>query len=99
MPYVIMRDADYPGTGLPVYKVYDAEEYNDVSRTPRPIGEVWLTGIKGVTGDYMPTGVRWQLAGTGMLSASEEMPYTSIDAVSKAAREMIGQYESSWIWD
>ena len=90
MPYQMVLDGEYPGTSLPVYKVYDADEYNDpsVSR-PRPIGEVWGVGAKGVTEGFVPTGVRFQLSGTGELSASPLFP---AGAYASAARAMIALY-------
>jgi hypothetical protein len=85
MAYQLVRDGDYPGTDLPVFKVYDAEDV-----TAPAIGEVWAVGVKGVTGRHIPTGVRWQLAGTGMLGASEPMP---AGAYADAARAMIAALE------
>src|ERR1700685_1194986 len=61
MAFQRVRDGEYPGTTLPVFKVYDADEYNDVSvRNPRPVGEVWGVGVKGVTGEWISTGVGFQ---------------------------------------
>lgn len=89
MAYQLVRDGDYPGSGLPVFKVFDAEEYNDTSvQHPRPIGEVWGTGVKGVTGRFIPTGVRWQLVGS-----FEESPVLPAGAYADAARAMIAKYE------
>jgi hypothetical protein len=89
MPYRLVQDATYPGTNLPVWHVYDADSYDKPGSCPRPIGEVWATGVRGVTGTWIPTGCKWQLAGTGMLSASEEYP---AHALSRAARDMIARY-------
>ncbi len=80
MPYIAQHWYDNDVTGLPGYHVFDAEEYNDPTiRNLRPVGEVWITGTPAATG-YMPTGWRWQLSGTGMTGASEEMPLTSYPA-------------------
>jgi len=83
--FQLAREGDYPGTGLPVYKVYDAEEYNDTSvRRPRVFGEVWGVGVRGVTGKFIPTGVRYQLAGSWDAS-----PVFPVGAYAAAARAMI----------
>lgn len=94
MPYQMVRDADYPGTGLPVYKVYDAEDYdNPMVQHPRPIGEVWGTGVAGVVpGKFIPTGVRWDLAGHMTLDDSNLLP---AGAYADAARAMVAAYEGS----
>ncbi len=90
MAYQLVRDGEYPGTGLPVFKVYDADEYNDASiARPRHIGEVWGVGVKGVTGQFIPTGVRWQLVGS--FAESPEYPAA---AYGNAARAMIKAYEA-----
>jgi hypothetical protein len=97
MPYRLIQDAEYPGTKLPVWHVYDAELYDKPGPCPRPIGEVWATGTMGVCQTWMPTGLRWQLAGTGMLDASEETPYWGPSSVAKAAKAMIAAYEADRI--
>jgi hypothetical protein len=89
MSYQMQRAEDYPGTGLPVYQVFDAEEYADTSRRPRPIGEVWGVGSAGVTGRYIPTGVRWQLSGS-----LAESPTYPAGAYAEAARAMIAAFDA-----
>jgi hypothetical protein len=89
MPYQMINDGNYPGTDLPVFKVFDADEYNDTEvRHPRPIGEVWSIGARGVTGRFVPTGVRWQLSGS-----FSESPVLPAGAYADAARVMIAAYE------
>jgi hypothetical protein len=91
MAYEVIRDGNYPGTDLPVFKVFDADEYNDASvKHPRPIGEVWSTGEPGVTGQSVPTGVRWQLSGSFDVS-----PLYPVGAYGEAARAMIAAYEEN----
>jgi hypothetical protein len=86
--YQMVRDGNYPGTDLPVFKVYDAEEYNDPTvQFPRSIGEVWGVGVKGVTGSFVPTGVRYQLNGS-----FAESPVLAAGAYAKAANAMIAEY-------
>lgn len=90
MAYQMIQDGEYPGTGLPVYKVYNADEYQDTSiASPRPIGEVWGVGVRGVTGQFIPTGVRFQLSGSW-----EESPVLPAGAYGDAARAMIRKYEA-----
>ncbi len=89
MPYRLIETGTYPETGLPVYRVYDAEEYADVTCTPRHIGEVWATGTRGVLGAYIPTGARWALAGSW-----EESPVYPAGHYAEAARAMIAAYEA-----
>jgi hypothetical protein len=89
MSYLMTRAGDYPGTDLPTYQVWDAEEYNDTSRTPRPIGEVWAVGSRGVTGRYIPTGVRWQLS-----RSMAESPTYAAGAYAEACRAMIAAFEA-----
>jgi len=90
MTYQMVRDGNYPGTDLPVFKVYDADEYQDTSvKYPRPIGEVWSVGVKGVVVGNVPTGVRWALAGSS--EVSELYP---AGAYSDASRDMIKAYEA-----
>jgi hypothetical protein len=87
--YQLVQTGTYPGTDLPVYRVYDAEEYGDPTvRNPRPIGEVWAVGVPGVTGRHVPTGVRYQLA-----NSSEESPLLPAGAYADAARAMIEKLE------
>lgn len=94
MPYQMIHEDDYPGSGFPIYRVYDAEEYQDASvRSPRPIGEVWGVGIRGVSGIWLQTGVRWQLAGTGMLD-SVLIEGAGAGVYGNAARVMIAEYEA-----
>lgn len=89
MAYQLIRDGDYPGTDLPVFKVFDADEYNDPAvKQPRPIGEVWGTGVRGVSGHFIPTAVRWQLSGS-----FAESPEHPAGAYADAARAMIVVYE------
>ena len=91
MAYQMINDGNYPGTSLPVFKVYDADEYNDASvKHPRPIGEVWGVGVKGVTGRFVPTDVRWEIAGRMTLNDSNLLP---AGAYADAARAMIAAYE------
>lgn len=93
MAYQMVLDGEYPETGLPVYKVYDADEYNDPSVIrPRAIGEVWGVGVKGAAAGFVPTGVRFQLSGTGDLSASPLFP---AGAYAKAARAMIALHDGT----
>jgi hypothetical protein len=76
---------DHAGTGLPVYEVYDADEFGDaIVRHPRAVGEVWGVGVKGVTGTFVPTGVRYQLA-----ASWAESPVFAAGAYGTAAREMV----------
>jgi hypothetical protein len=90
MPFIAQHWCDSDATGLPEYWYFDAEEYNDTSiRNLRPVGKMWITGVSGVTGKYMPTGWRWQLEGTGMLGASEEMPLSSYPEAIRAASRLI----------
>jgi hypothetical protein len=90
--FQLVRDGDYPGTGLPVFKVYDAEEYNDPGvRYPRPVGEVWGVGVRGVTGKFVPTGVRYQLAGS-----EAESPVFPVGAYGTAARAMLMADEADY---
>lgn len=90
MAYELVHDGNYPGTDLPVFKVFDADEYNNPTvRHPRPIGEVWGTGVAGVTGLSVPTGVRWQLSGS-----FAESPLHPAGDYAGAARAMIAAYES-----
>jgi hypothetical protein len=85
--FQLVRDGDYPGTGLPLYKVYDAAEYGDATvRRPRPLGEVWAVGVPGVTGKYVPTGVRFQRSGSW-----QESPVLPAGAFGDAARAMIAR--------
>jgi len=89
MAYQLARQGNYPGTDLPVFKVFDAEEYNDITiANPRSIGEVWAIGVQGVSGRWLPTGTRWQLNGS-----YEESPVLPIGAYAEAARQMIAKYE------
>jgi hypothetical protein len=91
MPYQLVRDDDYPGTGLPVYKVFDADEYQDVTvKHPRAIGEVWSVGVEGVCGKFIPTGVRFQLSGS-----YAESPVFPAGAYADAARAMIAIHGTS----
>jgi hypothetical protein len=92
MPYQMIREEDYPATGLPVYRVYDADEYQDATiARPRPVGEVWGTGVRGVTGQFIPTGVRWQLS-----RSFEESPLYPAGAYAEAARAMVTAHEGAW---
>jgi len=84
MAYELVRDGDYPGTDLPVYKVYPAGDPK-----ARAIGEVWETGVRGVSGRFIPTGTRFQLSGSW-----EEAPVLPAGAYADAARAMIALYES-----
>lgn len=89
MAYELVRDGNYPGTDLPAYKVFDADEYSSPAvRHPRPVGEVWGTGVRGVSGPFVPTGVRWQLSGSW-----DESPVYPAGAYADAARAMIAAYE------
>jgi hypothetical protein len=86
--FQMVLDGTYPGTDLPVYKVYFADEYQDVTvRFPRSIGEVWAVGFKGVTGKYIADGVRYQLNGS-----YNESPLFPIGAFAAAARAMIEEF-------
>lgn len=89
MPYQLVRDGDYPDTDLPNYAVYDADEYQDTTRIPRPIGYVWAIGTRGVTGRHIPTGTRYALAGSWDVS-----PVLPVAAYGDAARALIAAYES-----
>lgn len=95
MPYQMIREGDHSATGLPVFRVYDAQEYQDVTvERPRPVGEVWGTGVAGVTGRHALTGFRWGLSGEPALTqagrADTTEPYPSWQ---DAARAMIAAYE------
>jgi hypothetical protein len=91
MAYQMVHDGNYPGTDLPVFKVFDADEYNDTSvKYPRLVGDVWGVGVKGVTGKFIPTGVRWEIAGRMTLDDSNLLP---AGAYGDAARAMIAAYE------
>lgn len=91
MAYQLVRDGNYPGTDLPLFKVYDADEYQDPTvRYPRPIGEVWGTGVAGVSGRFVPTGTQWQLSGSWEVS-----PALPVGAYADAARAMIAAYEAA----
>lgn len=80
----------YNGTDLPIYRVFDAKEYNDPTiRRPFYIGEVWGVGVKGVSGKWVPTGVRWQLTGS-----DDECELLPAGAYAKAARMMIEAYSA-----
>jgi len=93
MPYLLISDGESPVTGLPVFKVYDADEYEDASvRRPRPIGEVWGVGVRGVTGDFILTGCRWEIAGQMTLDDSNLLP---AGAYADTARAMIKAYEDA----
>jgi hypothetical protein len=95
MPYQMMSSGTYPGTDLPAFQVFDAEEYNDTSKRPQPIGEVWGVGVKGVTGRFILTGFRWGLAGEDMLAQARRADATEPLASSgDAARAMIAAYEA-----
>ena len=89
MSYRLIETGTYPTTDLPVYHVFDADEYADVTCTPRPIGEVWAVGVRGVTGRYIPTGARWALAGSWEVS-----PLYAAGRYAEAARAMIAAYEA-----
>jgi len=97
MAYQMIREEDYPTTGLPVYRVYDADEYQDVTvERPRPIGEVWGTGVKGVTGRFILTGFRYGLAGEGPLAQAERADATEpFRSYADAARAMIAEFEAA----
>jgi hypothetical protein len=83
----MIHEDTYPGTGLPVFRVYDAEEYQDTTvRHPRPVGEIWGIGVRGVTGRFVPTGVRWQITGS---SESALIPVAG--AYARAAQAMIAE--------
>lgn len=84
MAYELVLDGEYPGTGLPVYKVYPAGDPK-----ARAIGEVWGVGVKGVTGLFVPTGVRFQLSGS-----YDESPVLPAGAYARAARAMIALHEA-----
>lgn len=86
MAYELVRDGDYPGTDLPVFKVFPADD----PKAPA-IGEVWGVGTKGVTGRFVPTGVRWQLSRAAMTDTS---PLYPAGAYAAAARDMIKKYEA-----
>ena len=58
MAYQLLRIGDYPGTDLPLFGVFPAEDPKS-----HHIGEVWAVGVKGVAGKWIPTGVRYQLNG------------------------------------
>ena len=89
MSYQLVRAGSYPGTDLPVFKVYDADEYEDATiKHPRPIGEVWGVGVPGVAVQSLATGVRWQLAGSW-----DESPVYPVAAYGEAARAMIAKFE------
>ena len=91
MPYQMVRCGEYPGTNLPLFRVFDAEEYNDASvKNPQAIGEVWSTGVRGVLDTFVPTGVRWQLYGSW-----DESPLYPAGAHGEAARAMIAAYEAA----
>lgn len=81
--YELVRHGDYPGTDLPNYGVYPAND----PKAPF-IGEVWAIGVKGVTGQWIPTGVRYQLNGD-----YTESPVFAAGNYAGAAREMISKYE------
>jgi hypothetical protein len=87
--YQLVHDGNYPGTTLPVFKVYDALDYNDITiKYPRPVGEVWGVGVKGVTGQWVPTGVRYQLSGS-MAESMDESAVLPAGHYGDAARAMV----------
>lgn len=89
MPFQLVREGVYPGTDLPFYRVYDADEYQDVTvKHPRAIGEVWGVGIVGVTGRFIPTGVRYSLTGSEVSSSVFGPGQYAV-----AARVMIARHE------
>jgi hypothetical protein len=91
MAYQLVQDGNYPGTDLPLYKVFDADEYNDPTvKYPHPIGDVWGVGVRGVAGKFVPTGVRWEINGSLTLDDSNLLP---AGAYADAARAMIRAYE------
>jgi hypothetical protein len=96
MPYQLIEWDTYPTTGLPIYRVYDADEYQDPAIAhPRPIGEAWGVGVRGVTGRYLQTGVRWQLAGAGLVEGTLIDEWAGPSTWSKAAHAIIAAYEAS----
>lgn len=89
MNYQLVLAGNYPNTNLPVYRVFDAGEYNDPAvRYPRAIGTVWAVGVPGVSDTWVHTGVRWQLTG-----ACDVSPLLPVGAYSEAARAMVAAYE------
>lgn len=97
MPYQIIHEDYYPGTGLPVYRVYDADEYQDTTvKRLRPVGEVWGVGVKGVTGKFILTGFRYGLSGEGPLVQAERADATEpFPSYGDAARAMIAEFETA----
>lgn len=96
MPFQMIAAGSYPGTGLPVFKVYDAEEYQDVSiKDPRPVGEVWGVGVKGVTERFILTGFRYGFSGEGPIAQAWRADATEpFRSSGDAARAMIAEYEA-----
>jgi hypothetical protein len=96
MAYQMIREEDYPTTGLPVYRVYDADEYQDVTvKRPLPVGEVWGVGVKGVTGRFVLTGFRYGLAGEGPVAQAGRADATGpFSSCADAARAMIAEFEA-----
>jgi hypothetical protein len=96
MAYQVIREEDYPTTGLPVFRVYDADEYQDVTVAhPRPVGEVWGVGVRGVTGKFVLTGFRYGLAGEGPLAQAERADATEpFPSYAEAARAVIAAHEN-----
>jgi hypothetical protein len=97
MTYQLARTGDYPGTGLPLFEVFDADEYNDPTvRRPRAVGEVWGVGVRGVTGKFVLTGFRYGLAGEGALAQAERADGTEpFPSCADAARAMIAELEGA----
>lgn len=81
--FKLIANGTYPGTNLPTFRVFDAEEYDDVTvARPRVIGEVWAVSQHGHPS--VPTGVRYQLSGSWEVS-----PVLPIGAYALAAEAMI----------
>jgi hypothetical protein len=97
MPYQMIAAGEYPGTGLPRFQVFDADEYQDVTvKHPQPVGEVWGVGVRGVTGRFVLTGFRWGLTGEGPLAQAERADATEpFPSCAEAARAMVAAHEEA----
>lgn len=84
-PVILVRSGSYPGTDLPTFDVFDADEYENASiRRPLKLGEVWAVGVPGVVpGRYIPTGVRWSRVGSW-----DSSPVLPVGAYAEAARQL-----------
>lgn len=87
---LMVRADNYPGTQLPTFDVFDAEEYNDPTlRNVRPIGSVWAVGNRVIEG------YRFGLAGEDALSQALRADETSpLATPAKAAYALLTAYNA-----